>query len=211
MQQKKGDAMTFNYGETVWWNTLVSSLLSLAASAVAFSSAVTDIAVNQQNTIKQHHTVHQCYFISQLIRRVSQFLSVFIIPSLQITSLCKVLSIFKVEEHLPDQEYLHHWQLLSYLGSWKCCWGPYTKVHNPEWGVADPGSMGKCMGTDNVVSLHECISACQELVLPSKPHHSVQLLGSVLLCLLLPHLLLLCLHWWGGEPLGVLNVSGVLF
>ena len=46
--------MTLNYGEIVWWNTLVNSLLSLAASAVAFSSAVTNIVVNWQKNIIQH-------------------------------------------------------------------------------------------------------------------------------------------------------------
>ena len=45
--------MTLNSEEIIWWNTIVTSLLLLAASAVAFSSAVTNIAVNQQKNIIQ--------------------------------------------------------------------------------------------------------------------------------------------------------------
>ena len=64
--------------------------------------------------------------------------------------------------------------------------------------------MGKGKGTDHVVNVHGCISACVELVLPSKCYHPMGLLGSVLLCLPL-------LHLEGGEPFGFLRVSGVLF
>ena len=46
--------MTLNSEETIWWNTQVSSLLSLTAPAVVFSSAVTDIVVNQQKNIIQY-------------------------------------------------------------------------------------------------------------------------------------------------------------
>ena len=53
MQQKKGEAMTLNSEEIFWWNIQVSSLLSLAASAVASISAVTDIAINWQKNIIQ--------------------------------------------------------------------------------------------------------------------------------------------------------------
>ena len=36
-----------------WWNTLKISLLSLIASAMAFTSATTDIAVNRKKNIIQ--------------------------------------------------------------------------------------------------------------------------------------------------------------
>ena len=42
----KGDAMTLTSDEIIWWNTLVSSLLSLTASTMAFNSAITDTAVS---------------------------------------------------------------------------------------------------------------------------------------------------------------------
>ena len=95
---------------------------------------------------------------------------------------CKWLSIFKVWEHLPDQEYLYCWHLLPHLGSQKCGWGPCAEVlvHNLEWGVVDPSCMGKDKGTGYVVNVHGCISACLELGIPSKHHHLMELLGSVL-------------------------------
>ena len=43
--------MTLKSDELVWLNTLESSLLSLTASAMAFSSAITNIAVNRQKNI----------------------------------------------------------------------------------------------------------------------------------------------------------------
>ena len=46
MQWKEAGAMTLKSDEIICWNTLVSSLLSLTASAMAFSSAITDKAVN---------------------------------------------------------------------------------------------------------------------------------------------------------------------
>ena len=115
----------------------------------------------------------------------------------------------KLENIFQIWEYPCHWQLLLHQGGWKCHWGPCTIVHNLELGVANPSCMGKGKGTDHVVNVHECISTCLELVLPFKLHHSVKLLGSVLLHLLLP--CLLHLYWWGGKPLGVLQVSGVPF
>ena len=46
--------MTLKSDEIEWWTTLEISLLSLLASAIAFSSAITDIAVNWQKNITQH-------------------------------------------------------------------------------------------------------------------------------------------------------------
>ena len=47
MQYKKADAMTLRSDEIRWWNTHKTSLMLLIASAIAFSSTITDIAVNQ--------------------------------------------------------------------------------------------------------------------------------------------------------------------
>ena len=41
----------------IWWNTLESSLLSLMASAIAFNSGITDIAVNWLKNLIQHYFV----------------------------------------------------------------------------------------------------------------------------------------------------------
>ena len=74
--------------------------------------------------------------------------------------------------------------------------GAYSGV-----GLADPSCMGKGKGRGHVVvNVHGCISVCPELVLPSKCHHPMELLGSVLLW-----------SWWGGKPLGVLWVKIVLY
>ena len=46
--------MTLNSDEMIWWNTLKISWWSLIAFAMAFTSATTDIAVNQKKNIIQH-------------------------------------------------------------------------------------------------------------------------------------------------------------
>ena len=43
---EKADAMTKKSDEIIRWNTLVNSLLSLTASAMAFNSPTTNIAVS---------------------------------------------------------------------------------------------------------------------------------------------------------------------
>ena len=53
----------------------------------------------------------------------------------------------------------------------------YCWVHLLEWGVVDSNCMGMIKGTDLVVSSHGCTSASLELVLPSRHHHPVKLLG----------------------------------
>ena len=54
---QEADAMTLRSNEIRWWNTLERSLLLLIASAMAFSSAITDIAFNWQKNVIQHHGI----------------------------------------------------------------------------------------------------------------------------------------------------------
>ena len=61
MQYKRVDAMTLRSDEIIWWNTLEGSLLSLIATAIAFSSAITDIAVNPQKNVIQHYLPYNAH------------------------------------------------------------------------------------------------------------------------------------------------------
>ena len=144
----------------------------------------------------------------------TQFISVYIIFHFHVCSLmsnkvlCKLLFMFEVWEHLSRLGISSSLAVGITSGSWRCHWGLCTGVlvHILEQGVADPSCIGKGKDTGHVVNVHGCISACLELVLTSKHHHSMELLASVLLLLLL-----LCLHWWDGNPLGVLLGKIVLY
>ena len=43
--------MTLRSDEIIWWNTHKDSLISIIASAIAFSSAITTISVNHQRML----------------------------------------------------------------------------------------------------------------------------------------------------------------
>ena len=47
----------------IWWNTHKDSLILLIASTIAFSSAITDIAVNWQKNVIWHCTLHYAYIV----------------------------------------------------------------------------------------------------------------------------------------------------
>ena len=51
----RADAMTLGSDEIRWWNIHETSQIMLIASAIAFSSVITDIAVNWQNNIIQQY------------------------------------------------------------------------------------------------------------------------------------------------------------
>ena len=76
MQCKRADAMTLKSDEIRWWNILESSVLSLIASAMAFSSAITDVAVNwQKNVIQQYTSIYTTHITAQAVKLLEHKLS----------------------------------------------------------------------------------------------------------------------------------------
>ena len=63
--------MTLKSNEIVWWNTLVNSLLSLTASAMVFSSAITDKQLIGKR-ILYNIPIGTKYFNSEMIMHIFQ-------------------------------------------------------------------------------------------------------------------------------------------